>query len=94
MYTHYNGTSGVETVRLSQEAVDACSHSGDCAADVAYWVDKVEWLASREQLVEHLVEYGAWEDLNEVDLDTLRERALWLAAGEISEEPEHYEEEE
>jgi len=88
-YTHFDGSSGAPIVRLSQEAADDCSAPGqDASESCAYWLSRVEWLATADTLRSHLREYGAWDDLDTADEDTLRSRALWVAACDCREEPD------
>lgn len=90
MFTYFDGLSGAPIVRLSQACVNACSHSGPCDDDVAHWVPRVEWLADDATLRRSLRECGAWDDLDSADTDTLRSRALWLAACDCKESPDMY----
>ena len=92
-FTYYDGLSGRAIVRLPADAVADCSHAGRCDDDVAAWVERVEWLADDNTLRRHLREYGAWDDLETCEQRTLRERALWIAAGDCEEEPELYRDE-
>jgi hypothetical protein len=64
--------------------------SGDQAANVAKALDGVEWLADDETIRDHLGRYGAWNDDELADAKANRERALWLACCDCSEQPESY----
>jgi hypothetical protein len=83
IYTYSDSLSGME---------DACamSHPGDCTADVAAAVDRLEWIADDDDLRAMLREFGAWDDLADASQRKLRERAAWVAAGDIRAEPEAY----
>lgn len=87
---HCDGESGRPTVSMTREQAEACSHSGACDADVAFHLDRVKWHATDAELRKMLKGYGAWDDLADADQKTLRSRMLWLAAGDIRENPEHY----
>lgn len=88
-----DGESGREVVRLTREQAAQMSHSGDCLSDVKDCMGSVEWLADDEALRKMLRGYGAWDDLETAGTETLRERALWIAAGDVSENPDDYENE-
>lgn len=91
MFTHYDGMSGIKTVRLTRAQALACSEPGrDASAAIAATLPHVEFLADDQALRRFLSEYGAWDDLAEVDTDTLCGRALWIAAGDIRDNPEQY----
>lgn len=89
-YTAFDGLSGREIVRLTDDAVEACAHAGDCEADTLAWLGRVEWLADDAGLRAYLREAGAWEDLDRASTETLRSRALWMAAWDVRESPETY----
>lgn len=84
--TLYDGESGIAIVRVPPEAIDDCSHQGQCDDDVKHWITRVEWLSTRADLARMLKGYGAWEDLDSADLDTLKARALWVLACNAREE--------
>lgn len=82
---HYDGELGELLLRLSVEAADACSRPGPADENVEHYRDNskhVRWIADANVLRRSLKRYGAWEDLENVSLDTLRNRVLWLAAGD------------
>lgn len=92
--TYHDGTSGRPIVRMTRDQAEQMSHQGDCEADVRANMEHVEWLADDDRLRAMLKEYGAWDDLDTASQETLRMRALWCAACDISENPEDYEEDE
>lgn len=87
-FNQYGHLSG----QLPNECVTDCSHSGACDSDVEYWVNKLHFTeaieAVRELAVRHLREYGAWDDLDTADTETLAQRILWIAAGDVKESGE------
>ena len=88
-------TNGMGTLGLTipAEAAADCSAGGQDATEaVRYWLDRIHELAAAplQNLRDHLAELGCWDDLDEVDGDTLRERTLWVACCDIAEEPEVY----
>jgi len=70
--------------------VKACSHAGDCLADVEYWQNKLNFVCPRQLAINYLQEFGAWEDLQTVDDITINQRVLWIACGEIKESGEWF----
>ncbi len=82
----FDGLSGRLIVTVPPEAIDACSHQGACDDDVAHWISRVQWSATRADLVACLRECGAWKDLDTVDTDTLKARALWMLCCDAREE--------
>ncbi len=85
-HDYYCGESGRLLVTIPDEAIDQCSHQGDCGADVESWVGSVTWHATRDELIKHLDGYGAWDDLDSATEQTLYERTLWTACCDIREE--------
>ena len=81
--------------RVPGQAVLDCSHSGDCEADVDYWLPKVRELVESDDLPNkpapdtiraELEEYGAWDDEELADDEWNWKRLLWIAAGNIHDE--------
>jgi len=94
-----NATQGLQTysnevVRLSEAVAFGCSGSGSQDANVASALGGdapgVEWLADADAIRDDLGEYGAWDADELADDAANRERALWLAAGAFSDDPEMY----
>ncbi len=75
-------------LEMPPEAVAACSHRGDCSADVAAWSPKIVRPAActADALRRELAEYGAWDEAQLADDTANWERILWIAAGNIQEE--------
>lgn len=74
-------------VELPDEAVEACSHSGDCYHDCVAWEPQVVFhRATPEAMRAELKEYGAWDAGELADDYMNRIRLVWLAAGNISDE--------
>ena len=83
--TYCDGLSGAEIVTMPQACAEECSSQGACDAAVARWIDRVTWHADDNGLRRSLRECGAWDDLATADTETLRERALWVAACDLRE---------
>ena len=80
-----------EMVRnLPLDAVASCHHLGSCDADVAHWRARLGFEVPRDLAINWLREFGAWseEELAAEPDDTLAERVLWIAAGDIQESGE------
>jgi len=86
----YLGSSGAHLCTIPKNAIKECAHSGPCDVDVAEWLPKVKDWAIDGELCAELKEYGAWEDLDEADTETIRSRILWVACGNIAEDPRCY----
>ena len=66
------------------DAVEDCSHSGQCDADVDAWHPEVDFShISDADLANELSGYTDW-DVS--DRETNEKRILWIAAGNIKEE--------
>ena len=92
-FTHFDGESGRELVRFKSLAdAQSCSGSGEQSDNVAALMPHVEWLGDRADLQDNLSQYGSWtdEELNAKSDDEIRTLSLWLAACDVSEEPEAY----
>jgi hypothetical protein len=89
-YTHYDGLTGRDTVTLTMDQAESCSHPGPCDDDVAALLDDVEIKPTPSELRAMLGEYGAWDDDQLSDDDDNRARMLWIAACDIAENPGDY----
>jgi hypothetical protein len=68
---------------LPKEAINDCHHPGPCDSDVESWQEELDFMADRDQMINYLKPYGAWDD-EELAAKTDQELAqivLWLAAG-------------
>lgn len=80
---HYDGDSGALLLTMPKRCALDCSTPGQPADEsVAYWLPRVVWHASEEVLRRSLWGYGAWDDLDTAEIDTIKGRVLWLAAGD------------
>jgi hypothetical protein len=74
------------------DCIAACSASGSVDSSVEYWRDRLNLVAALEPvrtLVErYLREFGAWDDLQTADMETLANRILWTACCDIREQGE------
>lgn len=89
MYDHYDGESGKHLVSMPEECALDCSVPGQSADEsVSHWLkdSRVVWYASEETLRHSLRGFGAWDDLETVDLCTIKSRVLWIAACDYREE--------
>lgn len=78
------------TVEMPWEAVCDCSASGPVDSAVDYWkdADSVKIDGSEADLIKVLSEYGAWDDDElSIHADNI-DRIVWIAAGNINEEPD------
>lgn len=76
------------------DCIDACSASGSVDEAVEYWVSKLNLSSTlepvRSRVESYLKEFGAWDDLQEADIDTLANRVLWVACCDIREQGEWF----
>lgn len=93
LYTYFDGGSGYPLAELSKDAIRGCSGIGGQAANVRAFMNDprhVRIVADRQTIERALDVYGAWEDLDTASNETLWERVVWIAAGDMSEEPRMY----
>lgn len=79
------------SIDMTLEQAQSVSHSGDCEPNVLELLKDPEIQAqletiSPETLSEELRGYGTWEEEDRLDLQTNRERIVWLAGGSIVDE--------
>jgi hypothetical protein len=87
MIDHYDGESGKPLLSMTRAAASDCSTPGQAAdQSVAFWLNKVTWIADDATLRACLDRYGAWDDLDTADIDTIKSRVLWIAACDWREE--------
>ena len=77
------------SITLPREAIDDCHHQGDCGPDVEAWATDIDRPddCTPEALAAELREYGAWDDAELADDSANWERIIWIAAGNLKEEP-------
>jgi len=73
---------------IPEECVKDCSRPGDAYVPVLFWVNELDFNVPPALAREYLSSFGAWEDLETCNQETLNERVLWLACCEIHEEGE------
>lgn len=75
------------SIDLPDEAVQDCSHQGQCDADVEAWAGRIARPADAtpEALAAELKEYGAWDAEQLADDAANWHRIIWIAAGNIKE---------
>lgn len=71
------------------EAVEDCSHSGACDSDVEHWAKEIERPSeiTPELLASELKECGAWNADELADDPANWRRIIWLAAGNLKDDP-------
>ena len=82
--------AGWLTRDIPAECAADCSHSGDCLPDVEAWRERLGFTVPRDLAIRYLREFGAWDDeeLTGATDDTLANRVLWIACGDLSEQGE------
>ena len=84
----WSSSSGRIELQIPGEAIEECSHSGRCDDDVEYWAPLLGLGFVERKLIEReLNEYGAWDDLGTIDIDTLHQRLCWVACCDLSDTP-------
>lgn len=87
--------SGLIELRVALEDAQACSHPGDCEADVRalmatrHIADQLKEIDA-ETAREVLWDYGAWNDDELSDHEANLRRIVWLACCDVAENPEDY----
>lgn len=74
--------------QLPIQAVQDCSHPGECYDDCAYWQRELELNLDRDKMISELKEYGYWsrEELTATSNDELEMKLIWIAANDILDE--------
>lgn len=75
---------------IPAECVSDCSARGDVSEPVAYWRKRLAFVVPRDLAIAYLSGFGAWDDLDTISEDTLAERCLWIACGDIKENGEWF----
>ena len=70
------------------QCIAECSGPGSVDSAVEYWVNRLHFDPPRDLAIRYLREYGAWDDLDTADSDTLAQRVLWTACCDIAEQGE------
>jgi hypothetical protein len=77
---------------IPAECVQECSSQGSVDAAVEYWVNRLHFDEAitpvRDKAIAYLRDYGAWEDLDRADDETLAQRILWTACCDVKENGE------
>lgn len=85
----FNEYGHLDSGQFPAQCIDDCSASGRVDEAVEYWRKELGLVAAlepRRKLVEsYLKEYGAWDDLETADIETLADRVLWTAMCDIKE---------
>ena len=77
---------------IPSEAVDACSHSGSCDADVKYWVKELKFEVPDLDAARKFVKStGAFDDRDMMDEDDMNEFVFWEFCNRIREEEYEHE---
>jgi hypothetical protein len=89
----FTASSGRFQIGMTMAQAESMSHSGLCDADVAAGLELpslAQQLAAidPDSLRRELKEYGAWDDADLSDHQQNLSRILWLAAGDIKDNPD------
>ena len=84
----YYATFNYLEFELPIEAVNDCSHQGECYHDCQHWQKELNLNLDRESMIKELSEYGAWsgDELNGLDDAELEIKLIWIGAGNIQDE--------
>ena len=72
------------------EVLEDCYHSGACDSDVAYWIERLNFDFDKQQGIDYLKEYGAWDEKQLQDHKENKHRVLWLFAGDYADDQPIY----
>ena len=78
------------TGTLPADCVVDCSQPGPVDEAVEYWRGKLSFDVPRPLAVRYLKEFGAWDDLETAEPESLARRCLWIACGDIRENGEWF----
>lgn len=89
----WSSGSGALNLKMTLEEARSGSRSGDCEGDVRALLSLPHIAAQvdawdADSLRAELSEYGAWDEAELEDLDMCQVRMVWLACGNIAEDPE------
>lgn len=87
MYAYFNRFE----IQMTRQQAKSASHPGTCDSDVRDLLNDPKILRrldkiDPEKIAAELREYGAWDDAELQDRQANRERIIWIAAGNITEE--------
>lgn len=74
-------------LQLPGQCVLDCSAQGSVDDVVAYWAERVTKTPDPNSIRFELAEYGAWDDNELADDDANWRRLIWIAAGNVAEDP-------
>lgn len=86
----------VDLLSIKLEDAEVCSVGGVNNEDAVNWLIKEPYIASQikelnpDDIRKELDEYGCWEDYELASNEDNIVRLVWIACGNISEEPETY----
>lgn len=91
----YANFNYIDSIKIHKSEVAACSHSGPCDDDVIRcmqlpYIKRQLAKISAESLKTELQQYGSWDESELNNHDSNLMRLLWIAAGDIAENPEFY----
>tara|TARA_R100000781_G_scaffold45941_1_gene31104 strand:- start:1914 stop:2207 length:294 start_codon:yes stop_codon:yes gene_type:complete len=75
---------------IPQECINDCSHSGQGIDNVQYWVKKLDFDFNKDQGIDYLKAYGAWDDEQLLNHNDNKERVLWIACCDMSDSQEEF----
>ena len=92
-YTWQAGSGRNISLKLTMEDAETGNHQGPCDSDVACLAGKLSeqtYLWDAEDLRAELDESGAWDDEELSDHEENIERMIWIACGDVAENPDYY----
>ena len=96
-HTWFSSSGRINLTFPTLEDAQYCAHQGDCLPEVQETVG-LDWMAAQlaridpDVLRSELGEYGAWGSDELVNHADNLERIVWLAANDVADDPETYEE--
>lgn len=93
----WSSSSGRIELELTQDDIETGYHQGQCDDDIAYLrqqphISKQLDAIDPDLLRRELAEWGAWDDEELADHDDNLSRILWLACGDLFDNPSDDEE--
>jgi len=88
---------GYFTLQIPENIIQECSHGGECYHDCVKNIKKISWRGiDPTRLHACLSDYSDWVDrmdpknLSKEDILDLKVRVLWVACGDILDNPDDY----
>jgi hypothetical protein len=88
----FNEYGWLDSGSFPADCIESCSASGSVDDAVEFWRNRLGFVSAleshRARVEAFLGEFGAWDDLRTADMETLADRVLWIACGDIREQGE------